>query len=37
MVGMIHALRIFEANQKVIQTQDDRMGRVISDLGGAPN
>jgi flagellar hook-basal body protein len=37
MVGMIHAMRIFEANQKVIQTQDDRMGRVISDLGGAPN
>jgi flagellar basal body rod protein FlgG len=37
MVGMIHAMRLFEANQKVIQTQDDRMGRVISDLGGAPN
>jgi flagellar basal body rod protein FlgG len=37
MVGMIHAMRMFEANQKVIQTQDDRMGRVITDLGGAPN
>ena len=37
MVGMIHAMRMFEANQKVIQTQDDRMGRVINDLGGTPN
>jgi flagellar basal-body rod protein FlgG len=37
MVGMIHAMRMYEANQKVIQTQDDRMGRVINDLGGAPN
>lgn len=36
MVGMIHAMRMYEANQKVIQTQDERMGRVISDLGGNP-
>lgn len=36
MVGMIHAMRMYEANQKVIQTQDDRMGKVINDLGGAP-
>lgn len=34
MVGMIHAMRMYEANQKVIQMQDDRMGRVITDLGG---
>jgi flagellar basal-body rod protein FlgG len=34
MVGMIHAMRMFEANQKVIQMQDDRMGRAITDLGG---
>ncbi len=37
MVGMIHAMRMFEANQKVIHVQDDRMGRAISDLGGTPN
>ena len=34
MVGMIHAMRMYEANQKVIQMQDDRMGRAITDLGG---
>ena len=33
MANMITAARGFEANQKVIQIQDDRMGRVISDLG----
>jgi flagellar basal body rod protein FlgG len=27
-------MRMFEANQKVIQMQDDRMGRAITDLGG---
>jgi len=36
MVSMIHAMRMYEANQKVIQTQDDRIGKVINDLGGAP-
>jgi len=36
MVGMIHAMRMYEANQKVIQTQDDRIDKVINDLGGAP-
>jgi hypothetical protein len=25
---------MFEANQKVMQMQDERMGRVISDVGG---
>ena len=33
MAGLITAMRGFEANQKVIQMQDDRMGRVITDLG----
>ncbi len=34
MASLITAMRLFEANQKVLQTQDDRMGRVITDLGG---
>jgi flagellar basal-body rod protein FlgF len=34
MSNLIMALRMFEANQKVLQTQDDRMGKVISELGG---
>ncbi|MGH7967616.1 MAG: flagellar hook-basal body protein [Limisphaerales bacterium] len=33
MSGLITAMRGFEANQKVMQMQDDRMGRVITDLG----
>lgn len=33
MANMISAQRGFEANQHVIQIQDDRMGKVISDLG----
>jgi flagellar basal-body rod protein FlgF len=33
MASLITAMRLFEANQKVLQAQDDRMGRVISDLG----
>jgi len=33
MASLITAMRMFEANQKVMQTQDDRMGRVIADLG----
>jgi|ERR1017187_6856204 flagellar basal-body rod protein FlgF len=33
MVSLITAMRAFEANQKVIQMQDDRMGRTITDLG----
>ncbi len=35
MVSMIHAMRLFEANQKVIQAQDERMGKTISELGSA--
>jgi flagellar basal body rod protein FlgG len=34
MSSLIMAMRMFEANQKVMQMQDDRMGRVITDLGG---
>lgn len=34
MGSLISAMRIFEANQKVLQAQDDRMGKVISDLSG---
>lgn len=34
MANLIASMRLFEANQKVLQTQDDRMGKVISDLGG---
>jgi len=34
MSSMITAMRMFESNQKVLQMQDDRMGRVITDLGG---
>ena len=33
MASLITAMRMFEANQKVMQMQDDRMGRVITDLG----
>jgi flagellar basal body rod protein FlgG len=33
MAGLITAMRAFEANQKVVSMQDERMGRTISDLG----
>lgn len=33
MVKMITAMRMYEANQKVIQSQDERMGKAISELG----
>ena len=33
MANMMTAVRGFEANQKVIQIQDDQMGRIITDLG----
>jgi flagellar basal body rod protein FlgG len=32
MGNMISAMRFYEANQKVIQTEDDRVGRLISDV-----
>jgi flagellar basal-body rod protein FlgG len=34
MSSLITAMRMFESNQKVLQMQDDRMGKVITDLGG---
>ena len=34
MAGLITAMRSFETNQKVLQMQNDRMGRIITDLGG---
>ena len=34
MGGLISTMRTFEANQKVLQMQNDRMGEVISTLGG---
>jgi flagellar basal-body rod protein FlgF len=34
MAGLITAMRMFEVNQKVLQAQDERMGRVITELGG---
>jgi flagellar basal-body rod protein FlgG len=33
MASMMTASRSFEANQKVIQIQDDRLNRTIADLG----
>ncbi len=33
MANLVRLMRGFEANQRVIQLQDDRMGRTISDLG----
>lgn len=34
MAGLVTAMRMFEANQKVMQAQSDRMSRAISELGG---
>jgi flagellar basal body rod protein FlgG len=36
MADMISAQRGFEANSKIIQIQDDRLGKLISDLGTPP-
>ena len=33
MAQLILAMRMYEANQRVIQAQDERMGRVITELG----
>ncbi len=33
MASLITAMRGFEANQRIIQMQDERMGRTITDLG----
>jgi flagellar basal body rod protein FlgG len=34
MANLITAMRMFEANQKVFQTQDERLGHAISELSG---
>ena len=34
MASLITAMRMFEANQKVLQMQGDRMSQVITNLGG---
>jgi flagellar basal body rod protein FlgG len=34
MANLITAMRMFEANQKIIQSQDERMGKAISELAG---
>lgn len=36
MANLLSAMRGFEANQKIVQMQDERMGRTISELGN-PN
>jgi len=33
MANLIRVMRGFEANQRLVQVQDERMGRAISDLG----
>jgi flagellar basal body rod protein FlgG len=33
MANLITVMRTFEANQKTIQLNDERMGRVISEVG----
>ncbi len=33
MVNLIGAMRMFEANQRVIQSHDEHMGKIISELG----
>jgi flagellar basal body rod protein FlgG len=33
MANLITVMRAYEANQRVVQMQDERMGRVISELG----
>lgn len=35
MANMITAMRHFEANQKLVQLQDERMGKSISELAGS--
>jgi flagellar basal body rod protein FlgG len=37
MANLMTSMRSFEANQKVIQTQDDRMGKAITELGAPAN
>lgn len=34
MGDLITSMRLFEANQRVVQSQDERMGRAITELAG---
>ncbi len=34
MASLLTAMRMFEANQKVLQSQDERMGKTITELSG---
>jgi flagellar basal body rod protein FlgG len=34
MANLISAMRLYEANQRVVQMQDERMGKAISELAG---
>jgi flagellar basal-body rod protein FlgF len=36
MANLVNAMRVFEANQRVMQLHDERMGKAISELG-SPN
>jgi flagellar basal body rod protein FlgG len=33
MANLITSSRMFEANQKVIQSEDERMAKLIADVG----
>ena len=33
MANLISVMRSYEANQRLVQMQDDRMGKAISELG----
>jgi flagellar basal body rod protein FlgG len=33
MANLISAMRMYEANQRVIQAHDDRMSKAITELG----
>ena len=35
MVNLIAAMRMYEANQRVVQMHDDRMGKAITELGNS--
>lgn len=36
MSDLLYSVRLFEANQKIVQSQDERLGRLINDIGN-PN
>jgi flagellar basal-body rod protein FlgF len=36
MSDLLYSVRLFEANQKIVQSQDERLGKLIADIGN-PN